>query len=225
MRSSVKYSLGFFLLIFALPLIWFLTRSIRWDIPAIQGWFSNFPPLLSAVLYVLLYVVITFFIFFSKDLFWLSGAFLFGPFLSAVLICAAELINAFVLFYTARALGRNYVKDKLSARYKNLDDKLGKVSLLWLFVFRAAPLIPYRFLDLAAGLTAMPFRRYIIAVSLGTPFKMFWIQYIIYAVGTSVLSDPQVLMNYFLDNKPLLIFSFIYIILVAMVLYKISKKE
>ena len=92
-------------------------------------------------------------------------------------------------------------------------------------MFRAAPLIPYRFLDLAAGLTAMPFRRYIIAVSLGTPFKMFWIQYIIYAVGTSVLSDPQVLMNYFLNNKPLLIFSFIYIILVAMVLYKISKKE
>lgn len=220
-----RQGLGFFILILAVFLLWYLNRYIHIDVPVTQKWLSVFPPALSAVSYILLYVAVTFFIFFSKDLFWFMGAILFGPFLSALFICIAEAINAFILFYLSRFLGRGYVENKLSGRYRYLDDKLGQVSLFWLFIFRAAPLIPYRFLDLASGLTKMRFRKYLIAVIFGTPLKMFWIQYILYGVGQSIYNDPGVLMGYFLTHKPLLLFSLVYIILVVMVFLKIAKKD
>jgi len=216
---------GFLILVVTLFLIWYFSRYLQLDFSALVNKLAVFPLLGSALIYIFLYVVVTFFIFFSKDLFWLSGAFLFGPFLSALFICIAETINAFVLFFLARFLGRSYVQDKLSKKYRYLDEKIGKVSLLWLFIFRAAPLIPYRFLDLSAGLTKIRFRKYLVAVILGSPVKMLWIQYILYSLGIKVFSNPEVLRDFFLNNKPLLLFSFIYIILIILVIIKMGKKE
>lgn len=223
--KKFKDHFGFLVLVVVLVLIWYLGRYFQFDFSALEGSLATFPLFLSALIYILLYVIVTFFIFFSKDLFWLSGAFLFGPYLSALFICIAEAINAFILFYLARFLGRSYVQDKLSSKHQYLDEKIGKVSLLWLFIFRAAPLVPYRFLDLSAGLTKIRFRKYLIAVILGSPIKTLWIQYILYSVGSSVLTDPAVLRDYFLNNKPLLLFSFIYIILVVLVIIKMRKRE
>ena len=222
-----KYSqeLKFIAFILVILLLWYLSRYLGIDIPALQDSLSGYPLFLSASLYVLFYVTISFFLFFSKDVFWFSGALLFGPFLSASLICVAEFINAFILFYLSRFLGRGYVHKKLSGRYQALDEKLSRLNIFWLLVFRAAPLVPYRFMDLAAGLTGMRFGKYLVAVILGTPLKMFWIQYIVYAVGKSILNNPLALTEYFLNNKVLFLSSFIYIILVAMVIFKIMKKD
>jgi len=223
--KKYKQEFRFIIFILVLSLLWYLSRYIRIDIPALEESLSGFPLILSAVFYILLYVAVTFFIFFSKDLFWITGALLFGPFLSASLICVAELINACILFYMARLLGRGYVQKKLSGKYRALDEKLSGLNLFWLFIFRAAPLVPYRFLDLASGLTGMRFRKYLIAVFLGTPLKMFWIQYIIYAVGKRILDNPIVLMEYLLDHRGLFLISLIYVILVIMVVIKMAKKE
>jgi uncharacterized membrane protein YdjX (TVP38/TMEM64 family) len=168
---------------------------------------------------------VTFFVFFSKDVFWLMGAVLFGVTLSTVLICIAEVINAAVLFNLARHLGRAYVQKKVTGRYKELDEKLGRINFFWLFVFRAAPLIPYRFMDLGAGLTRIHFRRYITAVILGSPVKMFWIQYILYGVGKSIFDNPAVLVDYFVNNKGLLLISLVYVALVIMAVVKIESKD
>jgi uncharacterized membrane protein YdjX (TVP38/TMEM64 family) len=218
------YRLGLLVLILAVCLLFYLSRYISPDIPGIQKSLSAFPLSVSAPLYVILYVIITFLLFFSKDVFWLMGAFLFGPFLSASLICIAEVINAFILFHISRLLGRGYVENKLSGKYRKLDEKLGKMNIFWIFILRAAPLVPYRFLDLASGLTSLRFRKYLIAVILGTPIKMFWIQYIIYSVGKSIFSDPAVLMEYFLSHKILFYISLGYIILIIMAVVKLFKR-
>lgn len=217
--------LRFAAFILALFLLWYLSRFFKVDISSLQDYLSGYPLILSGALYILLYVIVTFFILFSKDLFWLMGALLFGPFLSASLICIAELVNAVILFYFSRFLGRGYVERKMSVKYRALDEKLSRLSLPWLIVFRAAPLVPYRFMDLAAGLTGMRFKKYFIAVFLGTPLKMFWIQYIIYAVGRSILNNPAALTEYFLSNKPLFFFSLFYVILVIAVLIKIARRD
>jgi uncharacterized membrane protein YdjX (TVP38/TMEM64 family) len=223
--EKYRQEIRFIVFLSALFLLWYLGRYFKLDIPAFEGSLSGLPLILSTVFYILLYVVVTFFIFFSKDLFWLMGALLFGPFLSASLICVAELINACILFYASRFLGRGYVEKKLSKRHRFLDEKLSGLNVFWLIIFRAAPLVPYRFLDLAAGLTGMRFKKYFIAVFLGTPLKIFWIQYIIYAVGKSALSDPRAITEYFLNNKALFFFSFIYIIFVIMVIFRITKRD
>ena len=220
-----KYRLELLILILAVCSFWYLSRYFPIEIPLIQRSLSAFPLAISAPLYIILYVVVTFFIFFSKDLFWLMGALLFGPFLSATLICIAVVINSFMRFYISRSLSRAYVEKRLSGRYHKLDEKLSSISLFWLLVLRAAPLIPYRFLDLASGLTKMRFRKYLVAVIFGTPVKMFWIQYIIYSVGRSIFNDPVVLMEYFLNHKILLFLGFGYIILIIMALVKMFGRK
>ena len=131
-----KYRLELLILILVICSFWYLSRYFPIDISAIQRSLSVFPLAISAPLYIIFYVVVTFFIFFSKDLFWLMGALLFGPFLSATLICIAEVINAFILFYIARLFGRAYVEKRLSGRYHKLDEKLSSISLFWLLVDR-----------------------------------------------------------------------------------------
>ena len=219
-----KPDLGFLLLALTLALLWCWGRFFHLDIQSIQKPLAQFPVVVSSLIFVISYVVVTFFVFFSKDIFYLSGALIFGPYLSALLIFISELINAAILFYLARKLGRAFVEKSAQDKYKNLDERLGRISLFWLFVFRAAPLIPYRFLDLAAGLTKIRFRKYILAVILGSPFKIFWIQYVLFGVGESVFANPGALTDYFRKNPTLMMFSLIYVVLVGMVIHKIRRK-
>jgi len=217
-----KQELGFIFLVIALLIIWILGKTYNLDSALIQSSLQKFPIFFSATIYIVLYVVITFFIFFSKDIFWLLGAVVFGAVLSTLFICIAEVINACILFYFSRNLGRGYVQKQLSLKYKYLDEKLGKVNFFWLFIFRAAPLIPYRFLDLAAGLTSIKFRRYLTAVILGSPLKMFWVQYILAGVGYAIFDNPRELVKYFLNDRTLFMFSFIYVILVIALVIKLK---
>ena len=222
--KKYKSGFGFFLLVISIFLLWYLGRLLHLDIQSIRKPLDSFPLFVSSLIFVILYVVVTFFVFFSKDIFYLAGALIFGPILSAVLIFISEALNACILFYCSRYLGRQFVRETLTGKYQRLDERLGGVSLFWLFIFRAAPLIPYRFLDMAAGLTRMRFRKYFAAVLLGSFLKIFWIQFILYGVGESVLSNPNALTEYFLKNQPVLIFSLLYLVLVGMVIYKIRKK-
>jgi len=109
-----KNELRFILLIIAFVLIWYLGKFYHIDSAAIQKSLNKFPIFLSALIYITLYVIVTFFIFFSKDVFWLLGAVLFGAVFSTLFICIAEAINAIILFHLARNLGRAYVAKRLS---------------------------------------------------------------------------------------------------------------
>jgi uncharacterized membrane protein YdjX (TVP38/TMEM64 family) len=222
--KKYKPDLGFLLLALSLLLLWFLGRFFHIDAQSIQKPLAGLPIVVSSLIFIFLYVTVTFFLFFSKDIFYLSGALIFGPILSGLLIFISEAINAFILFYLARCLGRNFVEKSLGDKFKKLDERLGRVKLSWLCVFRAAPLIPYRFLDLAAGLTNLRFKKYMLAVILGSPVKVFWIQYVLFGVGESVFKDPNALIAYFNKNPGLMVFSLIYVILVALVIYKVRRE-
>lgn len=223
--SRYRQEIEFLIFIIILFLAWYPGKYLRIDNIAIQNSLQNFPLLISGIIYIVLYVIITFFIFFSKDLFWLMGAVLFGAVFSTLFICIAEVINAFILFFLARRFGKSYVEKKARGKYRSLYERLGNISFFWLFVFRAAPLIPYRFMDLAAGLTQMHFRKYLTIVIIGSPFKMFWIQYILTGVGRNIFSNPYALVEYFLKNQALLIFSLIYPVLVIAVAFKLRHKK
>jgi uncharacterized membrane protein YdjX (TVP38/TMEM64 family) len=217
-----RHEIEFLMLAIAFLLIWLLGRNLRIDSAGLSAGLGKFPLILSGLIYIILYVVVTFFIFFSKDIFWIAGALLFGGPLSALFVSIAETVNAALLFHLARRFGRGFVEKMAEEKYKWLDEKLGRINFIWFFLFRAAPLIPYRFLDLAAGLTRLKFRKYLAAVILGSPVKIFWIQYILAAVGANILARPQALVDFFLTNQPLMLFSFLYLILVAAVVLKMK---
>lgn len=206
--------------------IWFIGRYFyHIDVDNIRNSFQGLPLYSVAFLYVFLYIIITFFVWLSKDVFWLAGALAFGPALSAFLVWIAEIINAVILFYIARFFGRGFVEHKLKAKHNSLDESLAHLSFGWLFIFRAVPLIPYRFMDLSAGLTGILFKKYMLAVIFGSPFKIFLIQYVLSGVGKAVLRNPFVMVEYLLKNKYMIFFSLIYVIFVILVVLKLIWKR
>ena len=220
-----KNKIKFLVLIISLILLWYLGRFLRIDTEALGKSLSRFPILYSAILYVVFYVIITFFVFFSKDIFWVAGAVVFGAILSTLLVYISEIINALILFHLARYLGRNFVEHHLKKKSENLDDRLANVNFFWLFIVRLVPLIPYRFLDLGVGLTKIRFRRYLLAVLLATPIRVFWVQYILALVGKNIFNKPELLIDYLLQNKALFVFSFIYLVLVILAAFKLKHKD
>ena len=79
-------------------------------------------------------------------------------------------------------------------------------------------------MDLAAGLTRMSWRKYFLVVLLGSPLRIFWLQYILAGVGQAVF-NPETISRFFALNPGVLIFSFIYFILAVLVLTKVRIKE
>ncbi|MDD5154897.1 MAG: VTT domain-containing protein [Candidatus Omnitrophica bacterium] len=197
----------------------------RIDIRQLQMALSKFPVLAAGMIFVALYVSVTFFIWLSKDVFRITAALIFGPFLSTVFVFAAEIINAFILFNFSRILGRSFIKERLKGHLKNLDERLAQSNFAWLFIFRAVPLIPFRFMDLAAGLTKIPLRRYLIVAALGSVPRIFWLQYILSVAGKSLLTKPTATVDYLVLNKPALIFTLVYLVLVIAVLIKLRIKN
>jgi len=220
-RDKIK----FIVFILTLFLIWHLGRFFHIDTGAIGNVLRKIPILYSGIAFVMLYVIITFFIWFSKDVLRLMAAVLFGAALSTLFIWLAETINAFILFYLARNLGRGFLEESLKGPRKNLDTRISQLNFFWLFLFRAAPLIPFRFLDLAGGLSSIPFRRYLAAVVFGSLLRIFWLQYILSCVGKSILDNPSVVVEYLVSNKNMLLFSLTYLILVVLVAVKLRSKD
>ena len=223
--ARYKNKIKFLVLIICLILLWYLGRLLRIDTEALGKFLNRFPVLYSGIIYVAFYVIVTFFIFFSKDIFWVAGAVAFGAYLSTLLIYIAEIINAFILFHLARYLGRNFVEHYLKKKSEGLDDRLANINFFWLFIVRLVPLIPYRFLDLGVGLTKIRFKRYLAAVLLATPIRVFWVQYILALVGKNIFNKPELLIDYLLQNKALFVFSFIYLVLVILAAFKLRHKD
>lgn len=222
--ASQRNIFKFLVFIIALILIWYLGRFFHIDTQAIESSLRKFPVIYSGIIFIALYVIVTFFIWLSKDIFRFLAAVLFGAYFSTLFIWIAETINAFILFYLARSLGRGFAENILKANQKDLDRKLAQINFFWLFMFRSVPLIPFRFLDLTAGLTNISFKRYLLAVIFGSPVRIFWLQYVLCGVGKSIFSNPLALTEYLLQNKYIFIFSFIYLLLVILVTLKIKSK-
>lgn len=219
-------TLRFLLLIFFIAVLWHIGSYFHLDESSIEELLVDKSLFYSGIAFVILYVIVTFFIWLSKDLFRFIAALLFGPYISTLFILIAEIINAFILFHLASGLGRGFVEEFLKAKEKSrLQKKISNFNFFWLFLLRATPLAPFRFLDLTAGLGGISFKKYIAAVIVGSPLRIFWVQYVLFGVGKSVLSNPWALSEYILQNKGLFTFSILYLFIVVVVALKIKSKE
>jgi uncharacterized membrane protein YdjX (TVP38/TMEM64 family) len=224
MAQKYRNAVKFFILLFFLVSLWYWGRFFQLDSTGAENYLSAMPLLAASLAYIILYVVITFFVFFSKDIFWIVAAVVFGPVLSALLIYISEIINVFILFFLARGLGRGFVRNYLKNKPVPVGEKLGNINFIWLFMLRVVPLVPYRFLDLGFGLTDIRFGRYLWAALLATPVRVFWIQYILAGVGKGFISHPRLLVDFLLNNRFLYVFSFIYLVLVFIVIFKFRER-
>lgn len=223
-NNPLKTSRGQFLLLvlIVLFLVWMGTL-FHFDDKPLADFFRRIPLLLSGVIFVVVYVGITFFVWFAKDILKVVGAVAFGPYWSTLFIWLAELINATIMFHLSRRLGRSFIEEKFKIRQDHVD-KAAKGSGVWpIFIFRTVPLVPFRVLDLAYGLTSVSFRKYLLVSAVAMPIRIFWLQFIAAGVGSAIFDHGRV-MAYFQEHILVLQLSFLYLIVSFAAAFFLSRK-
>ena len=117
----------------------------------------------------------------------MAGALLFGALPAFLLIWGAVALGSAVVFQLARRLGRSFadrfVSRALSERYLEVIRRKRDVFLAMAFLF---PFFPDDILCILAGLTDIPFPRFVVLVILFRPWGLL----VASAVGGSVVSIP-----------------------------------
>ncbi len=229
--AANKKVLKFILFLIILIACWFLGRIFKVDIASYQSFLSEFPLFLSGLIFVVLYVGTTTFIWFGpKDVLRISSAILFGAVVSTVFVWIGEMINAAIMFHLSRILGREYVQQRFRVKSRELDQMKDDSSLLGLIAWRINPLIPFRLMDLGFGLTQVSFRKYFIAIVSISFFRILWLQFILTGIGTNLFNDFSAMTDYFLDNQQVVQYSVLYffavfVITIAAVLMRFIRKR
>jgi uncharacterized membrane protein YdjX (TVP38/TMEM64 family) len=97
----------------------------------------------------------------------LAGGALFGFWWGALVNMIGANLGATGAFWLARALGREGVRALAGSRLAELDRLTEGKGPIWLLRLRLIPVVPFNLLNLAAGLSAMPWRGYAAATALG----------------------------------------------------------
>ena len=187
MKTTVKN-----FLIFIAVIITGILIGMNWnvDLEKIRASISQFPPFFSGFIFVIFYVFATSFIWVGpKDVFRVLGAIFFGGLLSTLWIFLAEMINAMILFYFSRILGHDYVAAKLGRDSKNLEKIQDKTTILGIMAVRINPLIPFRFIDLGYGLLHVNVTKYLLAIIIVSPVRIFWLQSILAKIGEAHMEN------------------------------------
>lgn len=197
-----------------------ITFSI--DEAKINSLFEKFPIGYAALIFVLLYTLGTFALWTLKEPLKVIGAIIFGAYVSTGLIYIAELINGIVFFKLSRLLGKDFVERKVGGGFKRFYDRLEGVSLTKVIFLRANPLIPYRVFDVGFGLSKISGRKFLWAIIIASPPRIFWLQFPLAAMrGFSI----DKMMAYFEQNITIAVGMLVYIIVVSIVPFFIKQKR
>jgi len=231
-KSLVTPTIKFFLFVLFLAVCWIVGKSYNIDIDHYRSLFQQYPLMLSGLVFIVLYVVITFFVWFGpKDFFRLTSAILYGPVISTVFVSIAETINAGILFKFSRKMGQEYIKQKFKIRTKDIDRAKKGTSFLWAFAIRSNPFIPMRMSDLTFGVTNISCSKYVLAAFIASPPRILWQQFILAGVGDAVFKDINIVREYLLTNLHIFIMGLIYMLfvflitIVAIVVHFIKMRE
>ena len=197
-----KKVLKFILFLIIFSACWYLGRIFKIDVASYQDFLSGLPLFLSGLIFVVLYVGTTTFIWFGpKDVLRVASAVFFGGPVSAIFVWLGEMINAVIMFYLSRVLGRKYVMQKLKSKAETIDQMKDNVSVWGILAWRINPLIPYRLVDLGYGLTNVHFKKYISVLAVPTFLRIFLFQLLIVVMNQSLLKNMKVIIAEF-RNSP-----------------------
>lgn len=220
-RFLAKNYIRFLIFIIIILILVFISRAFSIDSDKITSFLKKVPPFYSSLIFIVLYVASNFFVTGDpKEILKLVSVFIFGVYLSTFLIYIAEIINASVFFHLSGFLGKDFMDKYLKGKFKNFYEKLGHLSLGWIFLLRLNILIPYRVLDICFGLSKVPFRKYIIAVLVVSLPRIFFLQFIVAALGK--ISFGRMLN---VQLHPLIGFLFVLYFIFSIVVIVKSKKR
>ena len=214
----------FFLLIFLIIIFLAVGRFFHFDIDSFKAFLSQFPPWITWIIYIVVYVVVTFFIWLGpKDVFRITAAAVYGALISTLLVYTAEMINCLVLFTFSRRLGRSFVESKLKGKMRRVDEAIADTSFWSIFFLRFFPIIPFRFLDLGFGLTKISLRKYFVISLISSPLRIFFNLFFL-SLGTEFILDPFKLQEYLLEHPHIMYLGFGYVASSLFMIFILKRK-
>ncbi len=184
------------------------------DLEESRRFFSQYPLMWSGMIFVVLYVVGTFFIWFGpKDVLRVASLFLFGVMTSSVLIYIGEMLNMVALFWFSRTMGRPFIEQRSGQRFKNIERAVSQTSAPVIFFLKFYPVVSLRLLDLGYGLTTISFLKYALISLIAAPLRLYIVQYflnlmIVFGLALNgnldTYTDRFMDMTYYLMDRPVL---------------------
>jgi uncharacterized membrane protein YdjX (TVP38/TMEM64 family) len=124
-------------------------------------------PVLSAVLFMLLYAFAVAFSFPAASILTIFAGFLFGWLQGGVMVAFAATAGATAIFLAARSAFGDFLREKVGGRVKKLADGFEKDAFGYLLVLRLAPIFPFFLMNIAPALFKVPLRSYVAATFFG----------------------------------------------------------
>lgn len=124
-------------------------------------------PVLSAVLFVVIYIAAVAFSLPAASVLTIFGGFLFGWLAGGIMVVFAATIGATILFLVARSSFGSTLRDKLGDKAAAFADGLKKDAFNYLLVLRLAPVFPFFVVNVAPALFNVKTRDYVLATILG----------------------------------------------------------
>lgn len=153
-----------FLFVVATAIALYLIADI--DADRVEAWLNAWG-IWAPIAYVAAYAIATILLLPSTPLN-LAGGALFGLWGGTLWSSIGAIGAALLTFGFARTIGRGWVASRLAGQWEAIDADIRRSGLFYLFAIRLLPILPYGFVNLAAGLTAVTWRDYTIGTSIGT---------------------------------------------------------
>ena len=150
----------------------------------------------AALIYFVLYVVVTGLSLPGAAIMTLAGGAIFGLLWGTVLVSFASSIGATLAFVTSRFLLRDWVQGKFGDKLKPINDGVAKEGAFYLFALRLVPAFPFFMVNLVMGLTAI------------RTVTFYWVSQIGMLAGTIVFVYAGTQLGEF-KISPGLIFAFV----------------
>ncbi len=121
----------------------------------------------AALIYFVLYVVVTGLSLPGAAIMTLAGGAIFGLLWGTILVSFASTIGATLAFITSRFLLRDWVQKKFGDKLKPINDGVAKEGAFYLFALRLVPAFPFFMVNLVMGLTTIKTRTFYWVSQLG----------------------------------------------------------
>ncbi len=145
----------------------FLTlESLKRNREVLQGLYADHQMTMVAA-FMAVYIIQTGLALPGATIMSLAAGAIFGPLMGTVYAVISASIGATLAFLLTRYLLRDLVLNRFGSKLEGINKELEERGLNYLLFLRLVPLFPFFLINLAAGLTRLPLRTFIIGTAIG----------------------------------------------------------